>query len=272
MKIAISNIAWPNEQEKAAADLLASLNITGVEAAPGKISPTPLTLTKQQAQQYRQLWNRKGIEIVAMQALLFGRADLTLFESESKRAETLAYLKQMITLTAWLGAKRAIYGAPKNRKKGNLTNEQAEAIAIPFFRELGNHAQNLGVSFCIEHNPKEYETDFVNTPGEALKLVEKVSSPGFGLHLDAGALILTGETPEQVEDLARHARHFHASQPQLTPLTGENESKHAAFAQALRNAHYPGWVSIEMRASATNGSELETVKRAVDFAQRVYGH
>ena len=39
MKLAVSNIAWPREQDAAVADLLAGLGVTGIEVAPTKISP-----------------------------------------------------------------------------------------------------------------------------------------------------------------------------------------------------------------------------------------
>ncbi|MEY3826102.1 MAG: hypothetical protein RLZZ148_916 [Cyanobacteriota bacterium] len=98
MKIAISNIAWQIEEEPAIANLLQQLNIKGVEIAPTKIWQNPLTATDAEIKKYREFWQGYGIEIVAMQALLFGRNDLTIFESKEKRQATLSYLYIFIKL------------------------------------------------------------------------------------------------------------------------------------------------------------------------------
>jgi len=48
MKLAVSNIAWPREQDAAVADLLREHGVRGIEVAPTKVWPTNwtfLTLT-----------------------------------------------------------------------------------------------------------------------------------------------------------------------------------------------------------------------------------
>ena len=88
MRFAVSNIAWPREQDAAVAGVLSEFGIEGIEIAPTKIWANPLTATDAEIADYRQFWNERGIAIVAAQALLFGKPELTVFESAETRQRT----------------------------------------------------------------------------------------------------------------------------------------------------------------------------------------
>ena len=85
MKLAISNIAWPHEAEPGAAEIMAANRIGGVEIAPTKIWPKPLTASDDEIDRYRRFWLNHGIQVVAIQSLLFGRPDLNIFGAAEKR-------------------------------------------------------------------------------------------------------------------------------------------------------------------------------------------
>ena len=87
MRLAVSNIAWPADQDAAVAGVLRDLGVTGIEVAPTKVWPRPLEASPTEIEDYRAFWEARGFEIVAAQALLFGRPDLTLFESEAARRQ-----------------------------------------------------------------------------------------------------------------------------------------------------------------------------------------
>lgn len=132
MKVAISNIAWPAAQEREVADLLQRLGVRGVEVAPSKIGPKPAEIDDDTIRRYRDFWASRGIEVVAMQALLFGRNDFAIFGAEALRAELLAYLARIVRLGGMLGARALVFGSPKNRRVEGLTRSQIDAIALPF--------------------------------------------------------------------------------------------------------------------------------------------
>lgn len=271
MKIAISNIAWRIDEEPRVAELLVKKGIKGVEVAPGKIDPNPTELTADRIKAYRDFWNCRGIAIVAMQALLFGKNDLLLFASSELRREMCKYLSRIIALGGKLGAQTLVFGSPKNRKKGNLSQIGAEKIAIPFFRELGRHAVDAGTRLCIEANPPSYGCDFVTNTREAYEFVKKVDHAGFGLHVDVAAMAQAGEPPDDLVAYGVSINHFHASEPDLRPVIGNDSVNHAGYAQALSSIYYPNWVSIEMREANSPGDTIELVARAIDFVQSVYG-
>jgi D-psicose/D-tagatose/L-ribulose 3-epimerase len=283
MKLAISNIAWNSALEPQVADRLAELGVRGVEIAPSKVHPTPLAATNSQLDRYRDFWAERGIEIVAMQALLFGQNDLHLFREADNRKAMRDYLAGICRFAGRLGARSLVFGSPKNRLRGDLPLEEAQAIAIDFFRDLARVAASEGVWLCIEHNPTVYGADFVTTAGEALDLVRAVNQPGFGLHLDTGGFTLTGESLEPLAQAGEWWRHFHISEPNLAvigraeesdPATlggapSETATRHTRYAAAVRDSGYTGWLSLEMK-TVPDEQCLDTVTRAVEFARACY--
>ena len=178
MKIAVSNIAWRLAEEEAIAQIMQALEIKGVEIATTKLWSSPSVATKNDITDYKQFWRSRNIEIVAMQSLLFGRTDLTIFDNTETRKETLAYLVETIELGSKLGAKVLVVGAPKNRKVRGLNYEQTQEIAVEVFHKIGEFAANLGINFCIEPNPEVYNCDFITNSQQGFELVNKVDSAG----------------------------------------------------------------------------------------------
>ena len=271
MRIAISNIAWRVDEEAAVRELLSARGVDAVEIAPSKIGPKPAELALGDVRAYRDFWGLHGIEIVAMQALLFGRPDFALFGTDAQRAELLTYLAGVVRSGGELGAHALVFGSPKNRLRGALSEQEAARVCAPFWRELGQVAVASGTCLCIEPNPPEYGADWIHSAADARALVEFVAHPGFGLHLDAAALHMAGEGAADVKKCGGAIRHFHASEVQLAPVRAGTDVPHAAFAEVLREIGYTNVVSIEMRQVETSASNLPHLERALDFVQRVYG-
>lgn len=250
MKLAVSNIAWPREQDAAVAEVLVEHGVTGIEVAPTKVRPNPLEATDDEIAAYRRFWNDRGIEIVAAQALLFGRPDLTLFESAETRVRTLEYLTGIVRFCARLGAGSFVFGSPKNRRVGGLPAASARGVAAEFFGRLGEAAHRAGAAVVMEANPPEYGADFVTRAAEAVELVRAVSHPGFRLLLDTGCMTLAGDAiPATLAEGLPLLRHFHVSEPNLDPPGTSGRVDHRAFAEELANRGYSGWVSLEVRES-----------------------
>jgi sugar phosphate isomerase/epimerase len=269
LKLAISNIAWARDHDGTVATLMRRYGVSGVEIAPTTLWREPLAAPDGEVRAVRDWWGQRGMSIVALQALLFGRADLKLFAGSDSRAGMLAHLDGMIGLAARLGARVLVFGSPKNRERGALPPEEALDVATAFFREAAGRAAARGVVLCVEPNPSAYGCDFVNTTEEGVALVRAVDHPGFGLHLDGGALTLNGEqVAAAITSAMPVLRHFHASEPHLKPL-GEGGTDHAACAGALRAAGYDAWVSVEMRQ--TPGGGVEELARVLELLEERYG-
>ena len=269
MRLAISNIAWDVDQDKDVAGLLQRLHVEGVEVAPTKIWPKPLDATREELRRYRRFWESRGIQIVAFQALLFGRSDLTIFDSEQRRHATLDYLGGIISVARELGATALVFGSPKNRSIGSLPADEAWAVAVEFFRRVGERAGEDSVAVCIEPNPPEYGCDFITNSREAVELVRAVGSAGFRVHIDAGALAMAGEQPDRALDHAfPYMHHFHISERHLKPI-GTTGVDHAACAKALADLGYRRWTSVEMRQPESGA--LDAIEEALGQAIDAYG-
>lgn len=269
MKIAISNIAWQIEEEEAISQILKDFGIKGVEIAPTKVWKNPLSATSDEIRSYKQFWNDRGIDIVAMQALLFGRPDLTIFESAEVRKKSFDYLSGMIRLGVQLGVNTLVFGSPKNRRIGDMKLEEAMEIAQSFFYELGEVAHQNGVIFCLEPNPAIYNCDFITDSQQGLDLVNRTNSQGFRLHLDAAGMTLSEEPIElSLSQSFSYLCHFHISEPYLG-IVGDNVVDHKIFGQTLEQLNYSGWMSIEMKAqNAENNTPY--VRQALETAIEYY--
>lgn len=270
MKLAVSNIAWSNKEEQNIAKLLQSLGVKYIEIAPTKRWQDPTTTPDNELLYYKKFWESYGIEVIAFQSMLFNKPNLKIFEDEELRTETLAYLESFITLAPKLGAGIMVFGSPKNRQKGKLSDDQAVAIARNFFGSLGDVAIRNQTCFCIEPNPTAYACDFVTTAKQGIDFVKSVNNPGFGLHLDIAGMTLAGDPiVSSIKDAGSTIKHFHISAPYLEQVEDRADIKYRASAQALRDIGYQNFVSIEMKPGV-EGENVARVEKAVRFAQSTY--
>lgn len=270
MNLAVSSIAWANEEETAVAEKLQGLGVKYVEIAPTKLWEDPTRTTIEEAKAYVDWWAQYGITVSAFQSMLFARPDLKLFESDENRQETIDYMTKFLELAGVMGAKKLVFGSPKNRQRGEMPVERASQIAAAFFSELGDIASKSGVVLCLEPNAPQYNCDFITNAHEGGELVRKVNNPGFGLHLDTACMALAGDDlGNSVRKFQDILEHFHISSPMLEQVEDRGDVDHASAAQALRDISYDKLISIEMRPGDT-GTNVARLEKAVKFAQSVY--
>jgi D-psicose/D-tagatose/L-ribulose 3-epimerase len=273
VRLAVSNIAWDPSEDSAIAELLNREGAGGIEIAPTKWRERPLDASPADVASYRRTWEDRGLPIVSIQSLLFGRPELQLFGDERRRAELLDYLRRVIALSADLGARALVFGSPRNRVRGSLPMADALGIARDFLRALGDHARDHGVVFCVEANPPAYGCDFITTTAEAVELCRAVDHPAVRLNADLGGMTISNEDVRaSVAGAESFIGHFHASEPNLVELGAIAD--HRAAAEALGAINYDGWVSIEMRANERGANANESVvavERAVRRAKEAYG-
>jgi D-psicose/D-tagatose/L-ribulose 3-epimerase len=265
MRLAVSNLAWHPAEEADAAQKLAQLGVKFIELAPTKKWPDLTKAPAAEVAETRRFWEDRGFQIVALQAILFGQPNLTIFDSQEARDKTLDYLEGTFRLSADLGAKILVFGSPKNRLRGNRSPEEVQAIATEFFGRAGRLAAKAGVVLCIEPNAPQYGCDFVTTAVEGHELVARVASPGFALHLDSGCMTMAEDAPDNITKYPPH--HFHISAPFLGPVV-PGAAAYPDFAQALRNISYEQYISIEMKPE--DQGNIDRTVAAVELSQAVF--
>ena len=268
MKLAVSNLAWGREQDIAVGAVLLENGFAGIELAPTKYWSDLTKVSGSEIDEVKRSWIERGLSVCALQSLLFGRASASLFGEAAARAEFVEVIGAAIRIAGRLGAKALVFGSPKNRLKGERSTAEAIAECAPVFRELGSLAQRHETKLCVEPNPVAYGCDFITTSDEGALLVEAVGSPGFGLHLDAAGMQLSGE--DLAGSIRRHAAlisHFHLSAPQLGAVGPGAGIDYSAALEALSSIGFSGWASIEMRpVSESDGTRnVAAVEAAVEF-------
>lgn len=269
MRLAISNIAWDVAEDEDIAKLLNRYGIDAIDIAPGKYFPDPAKATEAEVAQVKNWWRERGIEIIGMQALLFGTSGLNVFGAPEVQANLIQHLAAVCRIGAELGATRIVFGSPKNRDRTSLSDEQVQAISVPFFRTLGDIAQSHGVMICLEPNPSCYGANFMTTSDETAEVVRQVAHPAIRMQFDTGAITINGEDAVTVfENYAAFIGHVHVSEPDIAPL-GDRGTNHAVMATALSQFLPNQIVSIEMLATK-NEPHLVSIERALDVAVRFY--
>lgn len=175
-------------------------------------------------------------------------------EDPGVRAKTRAYLEDCIRLTADAGA--AMLAGPLYSPVGYLPGRRRTADewdrAVEFFQDLGDTLQRHGVTMAIEALNR-FETYFLNTAEDALKLANAIDHPNVGLLFDTfHANIEEKDIAAALRLVAPRLRHVHACENDRgTPGSGHVDWP-GVFG-ALREQHYDEWLTIESFGFAIGG-------------------
>ncbi|MGH6927474.1 MAG: sugar phosphate isomerase/epimerase family protein, partial [Dongiaceae bacterium] len=264
MRLAVSNIAWNDAEEAAVLPLLRQRGIAGIEVAPTRLWPDWTGATPAAVRAARTRLADAGFCVPSLQAILFGKPDLSLFGGGDAFAD---HIRRVADLAAELGARIMVYGAPKSRDRGDLTPAIAFDRAVTVLRAVAADCAARGTTLCIEPNPVAYGCNFVTNSRDGMALVKAVDSRGFGLHLDTGAMTLAGEDPADALLAAQSILdHVHVSAPNLAPIAPATID-HARIGRALRQMNYGGWIAVEMRRG---DDAVEALARSIDLARDCY--
>lgn len=265
MRLAISNIAWDIAEDEAIVELLQHFGIDAIDVAPGKYFPEPANATDEDIARVRGWWSERGIEITGMQALLFGTTGLNVFGPAEVQKVMLQHLSAVFRIGAGLGARRIVFGSPKNRDRAALSDQETIDAAVPFFQQLGDIAKSFDVVICLEPNPPCYGANFMTTSFDTAQVVGQVAHPAIRMQFDTGAITINKEDPASVlKGYSAFFGHVHASEPDLLPL-GDGGTDHMRMASALRQYLPNHVVTIEMLATK-NEQHVVSIERALKVA------
>ena len=118
------------------------------------------------------------------------------------------------------------------------------ALVVKNLKELAKYAEKKGVQICIEPLNR-FETDFLNTVEQALKLVKDVGSKAVKIHLDTFHMNIEQKNQgDSIRKAGKLLAHFHAcGSDRGTP--GNDHIDWKPIAKALRDIKYKGDVVIE---------------------------
>jgi len=117
MNIAISNLAWNNEDLEENLDTLKRNDIHSIEIAYTKIKPWA-SLSLNDIQKFKSICNKKNITIPATQAIFY-QSNLSDFNEINK---TINHMETITKLTKETDTKIIVIGAPELRKNNSKNN------------------------------------------------------------------------------------------------------------------------------------------------------
>lgn len=263
MKLAISNIAWPAEQDEIMYEKMTEFGFTGLEIAPTRIFPERPYEHLEEAMRWREeLHRRYGFEIPSMQSIWFGRTE-SIFGTLEEQKILQRYTYQAIDFAAAIGCRNLVFGCPKNRCVPEGTDPDT---AIPFFQKIAEYAVSKNVVIGLEANPPIYHTNYINTTSQVLELIEKVASPGLQLNLDVGTMLYNQENVSELVGKVHYISHVHISEPMLAPV--EPKALHQELKEVLYKENYNGYISIEMHQNDERNRLVVAIKYMAKFFLR----
>ena len=247
MKFACSSIAFAPGEVEASFDLLADEGISGIELAPTTVWPGWQGATPLAARELARRWQDRGFVIPGLQAVTFDCDAGELFGTSTRAARLEQHLAFVAQLAGAAGAGVVVFGAPRLRRRGEMSIAEAIERAAPVLRRIARAFSDQGVLLLLEPVPAAYGCDFINTTAEAIRMAEFVGAAGLAVNLDAAALWLAGECPgDYLPAAAAWLRHYHISEPELGDFVAPHVP-HAAWLLELQSLGWREWCSIEMR-------------------------
>jgi D-psicose/D-tagatose/L-ribulose 3-epimerase len=262
----ISNLAWPSASPiEEIAPQLKSAGMDGVELAPTAIWPHAPSVPARDVRAYARRWREHGLTISGIQSLLFGHPDLQVFDSRTW-PEMYKHLTAMTRLAHDLDTNIAVFGSPKNRARGDLTDQEANAICAEFLTGLLPVLADCGVVLTLEPNAPSYGADFLTHYADTVALSDLLGSAWVQPQVDTGCLTMVNDDPVRAVR-SRTPAHVHVSTPNLLPPPGPVD--HQALWEALVCSGYDGWLVLEMLQSFPE--PLEVSIRSARWLTEAYG-
>jgi L-ribulose-5-phosphate 3-epimerase len=243
--VAVEPMGLPLRQALAEA---ARLGVGGVELhAVGELAPAQLSQTGRR--ELRYLLRSHQLEATALRCPL--RRGLDVAEGLEERLE---YLKQVLSLSFDLGARRVVLAAgqvpeQETDPRASLLREALQALAA--------HGDRVGATLALDTGLESGET--------LARFLARFDTAALGVNFDPANLALHGFDPyASVTALAGRIVHVHAKDirratanrlAQEVPL-GHGELDWMQLLDLLRDTDYRGWVTVVRDSGARRREDL----------------
>jgi len=201
------------------------------------------------AEKARALAEKLGLEL--LQCSIMPPEANPISDRAGVRKKAVKQLLGYIKTAKAMGAK-AIGGplyAPVGLLVGRPRTRQEWRWAVGCFKQVMPAAEDAGVTLCIEPINR-FETYFINTAADAVKLCKEVGSPNLKVHLDTFHMnIEEKNSPAAIKATGKYLGHFHVSESDRG-IPGSGQVDWKGCFRALRAVKYDGWCVVESFHSA----------------------
>lgn len=248
MRVSLCNEVLSPMPFAAQCALAAQLGYDGLEIAPFTLSDDPLSLTVAERKVIRRAVEEAGLVVTGLHWLLVTPKGLSITDTDpAVRRRTREVMQGLCDLCADLGGSYLVHGSPAQRQLPERDIHAAKGYALEAFRYAARAAEKAGVLYCLEPLSRR-ETNFVNTVGEAIGVVEGIASSAFRTMIDCSAAGLAEQesVPELIDRWMPTGliSHIQVNDPNRKG-PGQGEMVFAPIIDALKRHKYAGDIGVE---------------------------
>jgi D-psicose/D-tagatose/L-ribulose 3-epimerase len=240
MKFGVNTLIWTGAFDRSHLPLLPRLKergFDGVEIVVFHVEDFPVAETRRSLEE-------NGMECTFCTAL--GSDMSAISEDAGARQRARTYLEDCTKVAADLGAKMfgGAFYAPIGYLPGRRRSAEEWKREVEFLQSLGDTLTRNDVTLAVEPLNR-FETFFLNTVADTVKLCEEVNHPKVGVLLDTfHANIEERDVVAAFARAGKHLKHVHTCENDRgTPGTGH--VPWTGVFQVLRDLKYDGWLIIE---------------------------
>lgn len=196
-------------------------------------------------QMQREL-DKTGIPVYACNN--FFVPELKLVGEKVEHAKIRAFYTKALSRAQLLGAKYVVFGSPwsKSRPEG-FPYEQAFAQLVQLCRELGDAADERGITIALEPN-NHTETNMLNTFSDVVTMAKAANHPHIRCLQDYYHLKVENDTVDSLLEYGNEFlvhTHFAKLDGRGFPKDWTEDEYYPIYFQALKSIGYKGGVSME---------------------------
>ncbi len=279
MKYSICSDTFPGWELKEIFSYASGLGYHGVELAPYSFCNSVVDVALEDRRMIRKSAQEAGIGITGLHALFTPipglkpnfacPPGLQLNSADPDvRLKTKEYLSELVRFCGAVGGKSIVLGSASARNvPAGMNYADAWSSARDIFRECSELAGKFEGNLCIEPIHSAL-TNFINTPEEAVKMVEDVGHPNFRWILDTFAMNLQGvDIPQSIKEYGDSLAHVHLNDDNKS-WPGSGSIEFESIASALKSIGYGGYVSVEVFDLSPSPEKIAT--EALKYLRTVF--
>ena len=245
MKFGLNLLLWTGAFSNETLDLIDEVADMGFDGAEITFIDIGLVDVRKTAERLEA----RGLECIGC-AVMTNDANPISSDAAVRKA-AVQRLERCLEMTDALGG-RLLVGplyAPVGYLVGRRRTEDEWGWCRDVFKAAAKKANRYGITMALEFLNR-FETFFINTSADAVKMCKDVGEPCMGVHFDTfHANIEEKDVPEAVRKTGKFLKHFHASENDRGMIGSGHIPYKEVFAE-LKKLKYDGWVVVESFGSS----------------------
>ncbi|MHB1314567.1 MAG: sugar phosphate isomerase/epimerase family protein [Christensenellales bacterium] len=245
--------------------ILSGFGYEGVEIACHSPHAWPYYMTEEKRALVNEWQEKYGIAVSAVMAPPGGGPGCNVASTDkAERRFSIQLIKDVIEMGHQWKCKRLAFIAGWHRF--GVSHAEAWGNTLNAIKEIGAYALERDMVICIE--PTATDSNVVETPDDALKLIEESGLSNIGVMFDMQHAFFRKDDPvDYVYTIGKYLKNVHLTDyDRLTP--GSGGADFYPVMQALKDIDYDGYVTMETGFARTTGLRSIT-KKAIDFLKNV---